>query len=562
LGDPVITRFAGEDPADWEHALTEAERVLSVGATTATTLALVKAIGANTPLWTLTRGAVRAVEADTVPNPVQAGVWGLGRVAALEAPDRWGGLVDLPDNPTDADWAVLPAALVDQAAIRDGQVLVPRLAVVPANAVTTPQITGTVLITGGLGGLGAQVARRLAELGAEHLLLTGRRGAETPAAQELRAELTANGTEVTIVAADVADRDALAALLADHRLTGVVHAAGVLDDGVLDALTPQRLDTVFAAKVGGALNLDDLTRDHPLDFFVLFSSLAGTVGSPGQGNYSAANAVLDALAHRRHARGLPATSLAWGPWAGAGMAEDLAAQLRSRGVMPMSADTALDAFERSLAIGGPVYVAAEVDWPRFAATHTATRLFERLPGVAPASAAEPERPDLTALSTEERGRYLERLVVRHVVAVSGHTVEAITASRSFRELGLDSLAGVRLRNRLSADTGVALPTTVVYEYATPAALARHLDDSLGGSAGDVRAAVARLHDLETALAALRPRVGRDDAVTGLLERILGTWRAGDAAATPQWDLETATDDEIFSLIDGAPADEITPTAGT
>ncbi|MCK2244747.1 MULTISPECIES: type I polyketide synthase [unclassified Crossiella] len=527
------------------------------------TLALLQSAPEGTQVWALTQGAIRARAGDTVPRPEQAGVWGLGRVAALEAPGSWGGLIDLPEQPTDADWLAFRAALggEDQAAIRDGRVFVRRLATVPARPSAVPDTTGTVLITGGLGGLGGHVARLLATRGTRRLLLVGRQGPDSVGAADLHAELTAAGAEVTIAACDIADRDALADLLADHKLSGVVHAAGVLDDGVLESLSPNRFATVFAAKVGGAQHLHDLTRDHPLDFFVLCSSLASTVGSPGQGNYSAANAVLEALAHQRHALGLPATCLAWGPWADTGMATtELETTWRARGITAMPAVAALDALGRALAAGGPEYAIAEVDWSRFAAAHNAIRpshLCDNLPGGQLDSPASPASVRLDDVPVEERENYLTQVVISHVAAVSGHHAGDIPPGRSFRELGLDSLAGVQLRNRISTATGAPLTATVVYEHPTPAALARHLIEVLGGGVRDaVQTTMTRLRELELALAELRPgAVGRGEAITSTLERILRSWQSRERAETAKPDLDSATDDEIFDLIDGVLAED-------
>ncbi|WP_344610041.1 beta-ketoacyl reductase, partial [Streptomyces glaucus] len=267
---------------------------------------------------------------DDPVDPLQAALWGLGRVAALEYPDRWGGLVDLPADPDAAVLRRFAAHLAgggeeDEAAVRAGGVLGRRLTPAPgAERAPVWEPSGTVLITGGTGALGGHVARWAARHGAEHLLLLSRRGRQAPGAAELEAELTGLGARVTIAACDTAGRAELTAALAripaEAPLTAVVHAAGVLDDAVLDGLTPQRFGAVFRAKVQSALLLDELTRGLDLAAFVLFSSVAGAVGNPGQANYAAANTVLDALAQRRRAQGLPATSIAWGAWDGGGMA--------------------------------------------------------------------------------------------------------------------------------------------------------------------------------------------------------------------------------------------------
>nr|WP_308437002.1 SDR family NAD(P)-dependent oxidoreductase [Streptomyces finlayi] len=285
--------------------------------------------GIAAPLWCATRGAVSVARTEDLPCPEQAGVWGLGRVAALEHPQRWGGLIDLPDTLSARAAGRLAAVLAgtggeDQVAVRDTAVYVRRLVPAPAGspdagwqpAAAHPD--GTVLITGGTGGRGSSTARWLAAEGVRRLLLVGRRGPDAPGSAALVADLRAMGAEATVVACDTADRDALAAVLADipeaHPLTAVVHAAAAVDDGVLDDLTQDRLTAVHRAKVLSALHLDELTRDADLSAFVLFSSVAGAVGTPGRAAVAAANAVLDALAQQRHARGLPATSLAWGAW--------------------------------------------------------------------------------------------------------------------------------------------------------------------------------------------------------------------------------------------------------
>ncbi len=288
----------------------------------AATVALVQSLGVDAPLWCVTRGAV----CDDVTNPDQAAVWGLGRAVALEQPSRWGGLVDLPetvDEPAVRRLAAVLAGDEDQVAIRESGVFARRLeraALTGTPAAYEP--SGTVLVTGGTGGIGAHVARFAAAAGAGHVLLLSRRGSEAPGADELRAELTGLGAEVTIAACDVADRDALAevigAIPAEHPLTGVFHAAGVVRDATVDTLTPEQLAEVLAAKAVSATHLHDLTRHLDLDTFVLFSSTAATFGAPGQANYAAANAWLDALAEHRRDLGLPATSVAWGPWAGTG----------------------------------------------------------------------------------------------------------------------------------------------------------------------------------------------------------------------------------------------------
>ncbi|WP_426604044.1 SDR family NAD(P)-dependent oxidoreductase, partial [Streptomyces sp. WG7] len=337
--------------------------------------------GVDARLWSLTRGAVSVGRSDRLTSPVQAQLWGLGRVAALEVPERWGGLVDLPESLDERAQSRLVGVLTgsgeDQVAVRSSGVFGRRLvraALSEATASWSP--SGTVLVTGGTGALGGRVARWLAEAGAERLVLTSRRGMDAPGAAELVAEL---GVDVSVVVCDASDREALRAVLAEHAdsLTAIVHTVGVLDDGVLDALTPERIDGVLRAKATSALYLHELTTelDITLDAFVLFSSAAGVWGAAGQGNYAAANAYLDALAEQRRADGLAATSIAWGPWAEGGMAADeaMAARMRRGGVSPMNAATALTALHRAVGAQDIVVAIADMDWERFVPGFTSAR---------------------------------------------------------------------------------------------------------------------------------------------------------------------------------------------
>ncbi|MFD7504297.1 type I polyketide synthase [Streptomyces sp. NPDC059850] len=478
----------------------------------AATLALVQALGdaeVAAPLWCLTTGAVSLSPADRPAHPEQAQIWGLGRVAALEHPDRWGGLVDLPENPDERSLSRLTVALAglaseDQLSVRASGLAVRRLTRAPrGSADATPwQPRGTVLVTGGTGALGAEVARWLARDGVGHLLLTSRRGPAADGAAELRDELIALGADVTIAACDAADRTALAALLAsvpaEQPLTAVIHSAGVLDDGVLDGQTPERFARVLRPKADAARNLHELTADHDLAAFVLFSSVAGTLGNAGQANYAAANAYLDALAEQRRADGLPATTIAWGPWAGAGMAaaEDPDGdRLRRIGLAPMDRDTAVEALRRTLEGGAAVTAVADIDWARFAGVFAAQRpsaLLSDLPearedltgsgGPVTDQAAE-WRLRIAALPEDEREPALLELVREQVALVLGHaSAAAIPADKAFKDTGFDSLAAVQLRNRLGQVTGLRLPATLVFDHPTPTALARFLKAESAASA--------------------------------------------------------------------------------
>ncbi|MER5790654.1 SDR family NAD(P)-dependent oxidoreductase [Streptomyces sp. NPDC001980] len=493
------------------------------------TVALVQALGdtgLTAPLWLATRGAVAVAAADRLTAAAQSAVWGLGRVVGLEHADRWGGLVDLPaalDEDTrsrlaavlaglPADGAADPArGTEDQVAVRATGVSVRRLTRATrgtrSGAPRAWEPRGTTLVTGGTGALGAHVARRLARRGAGHLLLVGRGGPQAPGADALRRELAELGCRVTIAACDVADRDALAALLAtvpqEHPLTAVVHTAAVLDDDTVAALRPEQIDRVLRPKLAGARHLHELTRTLDLDAFVLFSSVAATLGIPGQGNYAPGNAFLDALAEERRAEGLVATSVAFGPWAGAGMAglDGVGDLLARHGLPAMDPEDALTAMERAVTDDETCLTVADVDWDRFFLAFTASRVrpllhdlpeIRRIRAAAATAAGEPGAAGtglarrLADAGEEERGRILLDLVRGHVAAVLGHSgAGAVPAERTFKELGFDSLTGVEIRNRLSAATGLRLPATVVYDHPTPAALVRHLRAELTGSVAAV-----------------------------------------------------------------------------
>ncbi|MER6128543.1 SDR family NAD(P)-dependent oxidoreductase [Streptomyces sp. NPDC001795] len=464
--------------------------------------------GVAAPLWIATRGAVSTGRADRPTAPVQAQTWGLGRIAALEYPQRFGGLVDLPQELDQRAVSRLVTALSgaldeDQVAVRGSGLFVRRLvrAALPEPASADWRPSGTVLVTGGTGGVGAQVARRLARNGVEHLLLAGRRGPDAPGAAELEAELTGLGARVTLVACDVADRDQLAALLdavpEDQPLTAVVHAAGVLDDGVLDTLTPERAETVLRPKTAAALHLHELTRDMQLSAFVLFSSLAGTLGGPGQGSYAAANAFLDALARLRHADGLPATSVAWGAWGGGGLASGETGERLARSGMPaMDPELALTGLQQAVTGDEPVLAVADVRWETYAFAHSddAARVLADLPEVRAAMAARQAPGEhggdgnaltarLAALPYDEQRRELLKLVRTLAAAALGYSgAEEVDEERAFRDLGFDSLTAVALRNTIAETTGLRLPVTLVFDHPTATALAAKLHEDLFGAA--------------------------------------------------------------------------------
>ncbi|WP_420000099.1 type I polyketide synthase [Streptomyces boninensis] len=355
---------------------------------------------------------------------------------------------------------------------------------------------GTVLITGATGTLGGPLARHLvADHGVRHLVLAGRRGLDAPGVTELAAELTARGAEVTVAACDVADRAAVAALLAavppEHPLTGVVHAAGVLDDGVVAAMTPESLDRVYAPKAAAAWHLHELTRDLDLPLFALFSSATAVLGSAGQANYAAANAFLDVLAQHRRAEGAAALSLGWGLWAtDTGMAGGLSERDRTRfargGVGALSAAEGLELFDAALGTGEPHLVPMKLNAAALRAG-PGERINPVLRGLVRSRAARPAddtssdrraaslAEQLAGLSPIEQQRAVLETVRTEAAVVLGHaSPAAIPADAEFKDLGFDSLTSVELRNRLDAATDLRLPATLVFDVTTPQAMAGYL----------------------------------------------------------------------------------------
>ncbi len=455
----------------------------------------------------LTRGAL-ATGRGEIPDPAAAAPWGLVRAAASEHPGRF---LLIDSDGSEASEASLRQALAadpreGQLALREGKPLAPRL--VPVGSAdrghTGPDPERTVLVTGATGGLGSLVARHLAEAhGARHLLLASRSGEWARGAAELRAELMDLGTEVRIAACDVSDRDQLADLLAsvpaEHPLGAVVHCAGVLDDATAQTASTEQLEHVFAPKVDAAWHLHELSAGLDLSHFVLFSSIAGIVGSPGQGAYAAANCFLDALATQRRARGEAATSIAWGLWEPrAGMSGELGeadvARMRRAGVEALSERQGLALFDAALASPEPLVAAVRFDRPALRAQGAAGELpplFSKLVPAPTRRASSSLATRLAAVPEAERGSEVLDLVRTEVAAVLGHGgANAVDPDKAFKELGFDSLAAVELRNRLKTSTGLRLASTAVFDHPSAAALAAHLLSEMS-SDGRVKRAVVR-----------------------------------------------------------------------
>ncbi|WP_371602805.1 type I polyketide synthase [Streptomyces sp. NBC_01220] len=547
------------------------------------TVTLVQAL-ADTPdaprLWCATQSAVATSRSTELTATEQAQFWGLGGGLALDHPDTWGGIADLPAEPGPADLHRLCDVLSgatgeDAVALRADGILARRLVRAPLGDRTPVRArpsNGTALITGGTGGLGAHVARMLAADGIPHLLLLSRHGDAADGARELAAELEASGTRVTLAACDVTDRAALARVLdavpGDLPLTTVVHAAGAMQRmAPLTELTEDEFAAVGHAKVTGAQHLDDLLGDHPLDAFVLFSSGAAVWGSAGQAAYAAANAHLDALAHRRRARGLTATSVAWSSWKGGMVDAELAAVMERIGAPAMDPGLAVGALKQALEYDESHLVVAEFDWSRFAPTYTLARprpLLDALDDVRRILTAEPETAAsdaealmarLAALSAAERGRALLDLVRTRVATLLGYDAASqLDPQRAFEDLGFDSVAAVELRQALTAATGAQLPATLIFDYATPTALADHLHTRLFPDSDDTATPVlAEVDRFEELVGALDIEEIRSSRITSRLQTLLDTLttlQSGETGVAAVRDsLDEASADDVLAFID-------------
>ncbi|MBP2327117.1 acyl transferase domain-containing protein/acyl carrier protein [Kibdelosporangium banguiense] len=505
-----VTTSASPSPADVTVFTVEPT---SVGETTRRVLAALQE-------WLAGGPAEEAKFVVITPGGLAAApVRGLMRSAQAEHPGRF----VLIEGDGSADLLETALASGESELRIDGQtILAPRMARLRTSADQPAwNAAGTVLVTGGTGGLGAHVARHLVTVhGIQHLLLVSRRGTDAPGAADLVDGLAANGASVTVVAADVADADAISAVLrqipAEHPLTGVVHTAGVLDDATIETLTAGQVDTVLAPKVDGAWALHEQTKDLDLTAFVLFSSAAGLVDGAGQGNYAAANTYLDELAAHRHTLGLPATSLAWGLWLDAGgMGANLSDVDRRRidrlGLAPLTVTESLAALDAAVASGEPAVIPVRVD--RAALRSRGDQLPAVLRGLAPtqirratqalgdASPAQLFADGLSGLSEDDRTRAVLDLVRTHVAGVLGHDgQESISPTRPFGEIGFDSLAAVELRNILDSVTGLRLGATVIFDYPSPRALADHILAKLDGVTPVALTSTATLADPEEPIA--------------------------------------------------------------
>ncbi|MGW3967169.1 SDR family NAD(P)-dependent oxidoreductase [Amycolatopsis sp. NPDC005003] len=532
--DVEVLEAVGEDPLELTGRVLEAVQTWLADAPDDARLVVV------------TRGAVREVT-----DPAGAAVWGLIRAAQAENPDR----IVLVDTDGDVPLGRVLASGEPQVAVRGTTLAAPRLA--RAEAAEAPAVTGGTVLISGAGSLGVLTARHLvARRGVRRLVLASRRGPDAEGMAELTAELTAQGAEVSVVACDLADRAQVEALLAEHRPTAVVHTAGVLDDGVFDSLTRERLAKVFAPKVDAVRHLDELTRELDLTAFVVFSSASGVFGSAGQGNYGAANAYLDAVVANRRAAGLPGTALAWGLWEQTdGMTAHLGGADQARasrgGVLAISPAEGMELFD---AAPEGLVVPVKLDLRTTRAAGTVPHLLRGLvrPGrqqARPASTVDSGVAGrLAGLAPAEQEALLLDVVRTQVALVLGHAgPEAVRADTAFKDTGFDSLTSVELRNRLREATGLKLPATLVFDYPTPVALARYLRDELGGGVATTPAAKTTAADAGEPIAI----VGMACRLPGGVTDPEGLWRLvreGREGLSPfpddrGWDLENLFDDD-------------------
>uniref|UniRef100_UPI001F1CC87F SDR family NAD(P)-dependent oxidoreductase n=1 Tax=Streptomyces sp. SBT349 TaxID=1580539 RepID=UPI001F1CC87F len=559
-------------------------------------------------LWCATQGAVTvaAAPADAAPRPEHAQVWGLGQVAAVEHPRLWGGLVDLADladlpgpaGPERADGDVPPSWLdqrlgavlahegdEDQFALRPGGTYVRRLAPVPSparGAAPEWRPRETALITGGTGPMETQVAGWLARRGVRRVVLTDPTAGDGTEGHPLVAELAELGVLATVIACDPTDRAQLAGLvkrLGDEgdTIRSVFHTAAAIELTPLTETEPVQLARAVLAKGGVAQHLEELLPEESLDAVVYFTSVAGVWGSGNHAAYAAANAHLDALAQRRRARGQAATSVAWSLWEMPTPEEAADPEVpramraaRGNGLPPMNPELALNALQQALERDHTAVAVADIAWERFVPTFTLarpSRLIEGVPAARdilaaaesdePADAGESEelRSRLASLSVEQQQHELTRLVCTHAGAVLGHAPgDTPEPQRAFRDLGIESMTAIELRNKLNRATGLRLPATLVFEYPTPAMLADHLrTEIVRDGTMSVSALHAELDRMDRGLAQATASEAERAQITQRLEKMLSAWSgagesASDASENFTDTLESASDDEVFEFL--------------
>ncbi|MBX2799732.1 MAG: SDR family NAD(P)-dependent oxidoreductase [Myxococcales bacterium] len=519
----------------------------------ATTLKLLKASHtADAPVWMLTRGAVSVTDADPVRDPAAAMIWGLARAFGLEAPSRYGGVIDLPDHVDEAAAERVARAVAgldheDQLAVRAQGIHARRLAAASIEASEPVQVQGTVLVTGGTGPVASAVCHWLVDRGAEHIVLAGRQGTADATGAELTAALQTRGARLVLAPCDVSDEGAIATLVAELRdadtpVTAVLHLAGNAPLQPLDQLTVADLARSTASKVGGAKALHAAFSDpaHAPRTFLLFSSAAATWGGAELGAYSASNAYLDALAQHRHAAGLPALAVAWGPFEeglGHGVSSERSSAL---GLHPMPAHQALSALDQA-ALQRSDLLVAQVDWARFAPLFASSR---RRPFLDTIPAARESVTDASEISGPELAPWVEslrhvaveqrrRALQDHICQQSAHLVglDAFDATTGFLDQGIDSLMAIELRRRLQEAVGTKLPATLVYDFPTPARLAARLADLLAVSFGEATLVLTPLAPARQAGPGIAEAGSEPIAVVGVGLRMPGGVTSLDALWT-------------------------------
>lgn len=538
----------------------------------------------------LTHGAMAVTVGEDVPDLAAAAVWGLVRSAQSECPGR---LILVDIDGEQSSWETLGMVVScgeSQIAIRRGKPHAPTLAPIRLGSLSAlkadegvdsqVRVTdgcvfdreATVLITGGTTGLGALLARHLVEVhGVRYLLLTSRRGPEAPGAAELQAELVALGADVRVEACDASVRGDLALLLdsigVEHPLGAVLHAAAVVDNGLVESLTTEQLDRVLAPKVDAAWHLHELTADMELSAFVLFSSLYATLGGPGQGNYAAANVFLDALAAHRSAQGLPATSIAWGPWEQrTGLSKLLSgidlARIGREGVLTLTGEQGLALFDSVIKTDVALVIPAHLDVGVLRRRASAGELPAVMAGLVPrfvrtgnrSAEGGTLRQRLAELPrAEHRGAVFDFLRGRIAGVLGYPSVDAVDMSKTFKDLGFDSLGAVELRNKLMVATGLRLPATLLFDYPTPRALRDHLLSEITDSGiNNGYTLTAELDRLQSMLSSMSSEEARRAGAAARLQRILSGWEnpanVNDPVATDV-DIQSISDEQMIELID-------------
>jgi NAD(P)-dependent dehydrogenase (short-subunit alcohol dehydrogenase family)/acyl carrier protein len=506
----------------------------------------------------LTEGAVAAA-AGEAPHPALAAAWGLVRSAQAENPGRFV-LIDLDGDASEAELSAALAVEGEAAlALREGKLLAPRLARVSAqegSASSPLDPERTILITGGLSGLGALAARHLAERhGAKQMLLVGRRGIDTPGAGELLSELAAIGCEAKAAACDVSDKEQLEALLdsigTEHPLGAVIHCAGVVDDALIADQSPEHIDRALAPKADAAWHLHELTREADLSHFVLYSSIAGSLESLGQANYSAANVFLDALARERRAEGLVATAIGWGPWE-EGMAADLGRAGSTRreglGIGDLGPEEGFELLDLILARGEPVLVASRFLPAGLRRQARASVLSPLLSGLISTDQKLGAREGslartLARVSEKERFDAMLEFVREEVAGILGRpSAESIVPDEAFKDMGFDSLGAVELRKRLALETGVRLEATIVFDYPTSTGIAGYLLERMDLS--PVAEGDPEQDEIRRLLEAIPPARLREAGVLETLQSLSGAASVGDGSNSGTSDIDAMGVDEL------------------